>query len=238
MNKLSGLSTSCVGEISMSGALKQIINPTVNDVNQPTADKEYCTELTNLCFKYPSSWTIKSGAFGNTVSGEKLDQEVTFYNKFGTKIAKLVNNMGGVGHECDETTTTPTMSLSIYESKKLDLSNGTNDVYATRGHLSNKGAYTPIITITTGSELFSTVKTSTVSECDTGLWNVFSISKPTGVQPGSYSGDYTTFGIEINNSATLDGEGFFFRDETSVKDWVENNDGKTLFDILSTAYVK
>lgn len=124
LSKLGELSTNCVNEVKDLGLDKEIL-PT-QDQNQPkkpklpTLAKEFCSEMTKTCIKYPEDWTVRVSEPGFNFDDFKANQSIHFLNNEKVPAVSMVDRVSGLGGPaCSEGE--HFLKRGILESKEVGL---------------------------------------------------------------------------------------------------------------------
>lgn len=233
-SQLDNISTGCIDELRESGITGLTISGTKTPVNKnvPALDVEFCAEDSQLCMKRPGNWMVSAGQFEYVDGQNKWNQDIAFYNQFGTKIMTVHNKVSGIGFgPCEGNP--DDIKLTVLETHKLGFKNSNNeDFYVSKAYYQEKNDsfFTPIVVITDIKALQSVKKATNHNFCDIEAWGLFATA--------TAKDNSTAFWIKPELGSPAEGKGFFFREESAVKDWLENSDGAIVYEMLKTAYIK
>ena len=245
--QLDNISTGCIEELRESGITGLTIGDTKAPVSKgdPTLNTEYCTDETQLCLKHPDSWLVAKTPFSKAdyaPEAGNINQTITFHNQFGTPVFEIQNKPYAYGFECMPEES-ENIKLSIIEVSKLNDSlndpNNNATAYAVIGYYTqeNYPFVIPIVAITSNTALTSTKTAASVNICDIDGKDHFMAATASSSSPNGFF--ISEIGGEpIENKSTHQRRGFFFRDEKSIKEWLESGDGAVMYEILKTAYIK
>lgn len=231
-SQLDNISTECITELKESGITGLTINETKTPVSKKTQtlDTEFCTEETQLCVKRPGSWMVSTGAFKHTDANGKYIQESTFFNQFGAPVLNIVNKVTGLGSgPCEGNP--DDIKLTVLDTYDLGIKDhySNENLYAVKAYYQKKDDtfFTPVVTITDAKALKTTKAATNHNYCDIYFADEF-----------FNTGEQITFQVNIPKGSPAEKKGFFFREESAIKDWLENSDGATIYEMLKTAYIK